>query len=298
MKILPSSNKLIKEMKDRSNRFVGFVKESSRRDKSIVFALSILFLLIFCAISADFVAPRPYWDQDLPKKLLPPSLEYPLGTDPLGRDVLSRIIYGARILLYSVSRVLLISTCIGLIMGLVSGYYGGIADLLIMRVVDLLLCFPHIILAFGMLAVLGVGLENAITAASIYYIGPFARLTRGQALSTKELLYIDNARVIGCSDMRIIFRHILPNIVSPLIVQVTFNAAGAILLIGALGFIGLGAQPPTPDWGTMMYEARGYMNISIYPLVFPGLAIFAAASSFNILGETLRDYWDIRERTL
>ncbi len=298
MKKLFHTNKMVRKLKDGSNQFADFVKESSRRDKSIIFALFILSLLIFCTIFADIVAPRPYYDLNLPNKLQPPSLEYPLGSDSMGRDILSRIIYGARILLYSVSIVLLISTSIGLTLGLISGYYGGVIDLITMRVADLLLSFPPIILAFGILAILGIGLENAIIAASISYIAPFARLTRGQVLSTKELLYVDNARAIGCDDTRIIFRHILPNITSPLIVQVTLNAAAAILLIGALGFIGLGAQPPTPDWGTMMYEARAYMNISIYPLVFPGLAIFASTSALNMLGEALRDYWDIREKTL
>ena len=278
--------------------FLTFFKESTRRDKWVVFAFLVLFVLIFLAAFAEYVAPYPYGEQNLPDHLLPPSLKYPLGTDPLGRDILSRIIYGARILFYSVSIVLAVSTGSGLALGLVSGYFGRLTDLITMRLVDLLLCFPPIILAFGILAVLGTGLENAIIAASIFYVAPFARLTRGQVLSAKEAQYVDNARMIGAGDKRIISRHILPNIVGPLIVQATFNAAGAILLIGALGFIGFGAQPPTPEWGTMMYEARGYMNVSIYPLLFPGLAIFAAASAFNMLGEALRDYWDIRERTL
>jgi len=275
-----------------------FVAQTCKRDKSVVFALLFFTLLLFSTVFADYVAPRPYWEGELSERLQAPSWRFPLGSDQMGRDILSRIIYGGRTLMYSISIVLAVSTSLGLLLGLLSGYYGGVVDILAMRTTDILLCFPPIILAFGILAVLGVGLENAIIASSIFFIAPFARLTRGQVLSAKELLYVDNAKVIGCADARIIFHHILPNIISPLVVQMTFNAASVILLVGALGFIGLGTQPPTADWGTMMYEARDYMNLSSYPLFFPGLCIFLAAFSFNTLGEALRDYWDIRERAL
>ena len=293
-----SSLSPLNKFRELKNQFVSFAVESSRRDKTVVFALFILSILAFCTMFADLLAPRPYWALSLPDKLLPPSLEFLLGTDHLGRDILSRIIYGTRFAMYSMCLVLLISTSVGLMLGLLSGYYVGIFDLFVMRIIDILLCFPPIILSFGVLVVLGVGLENAIISASIYYIAPVARLVRGQVLSVKESLYVENARMIGCGNIRIIFRHILPNIISPIIVQMTLNAAGVILLIGALGFLGLGAQPPTPDWGTMIYDARPYMNASPYPLFFVGLVIFATAFSFNIVGEALRDYWDIRERTL
>lgn len=293
-----STRSLLIRLKELKNSFIAFIMESSRKDKTVVFALLVLFGLIFCAIFADLIAPKPYWAIDLSNRLLPPSWEHPFGTDHLGRDILSRIIYGARLIIYSISLVLVISTSIGLMLGLISGYYSGIIDLIFTRIIDIILCFPPIILSFGILAVIGIGLENAIISASICYVAPVARLVRGQVLSAKESLYVENARMIGCSNIRIIFRHILPNIVSPIIVQITLNAAGITLLMGALGFIGLGSQPPTPDWGVMMYDARPYLNVAFHPIFFIGLAIFVTSFSFNVIGEALRDYLDVRERTL
>ena len=260
------------------------------------FALAVILGVIFLAAFADFVAPYSYHEGDLWKRLEPPVLEHPLGRDQLGRDILSRIIYGTRPLLYVMSVALFIAVPIGILLGLFSGYVGGPVDLTISRVIDTMLSFPTILLALAIVATLGPGLQNVVIAVGIAEVPIFARLVRGLALSERESLFVEAARGLGAGRARIMFRHILPNISGPIVVQMTFSAATAILWAAALSFLGLGAQPPTPCWGMMLYEAKPYLRTAPHSMIFPGLAILIVAFSINVIGEALRDYIDPKMR--
>lgn len=262
----------------------------------ICFALAVMLGVFFLAAFADFVAPYSYHEGDLWKMLEPPVLEHPLGRDQLGRDILSRIIHGTRPLLYVISITLLIAVPIGILLGLLSGYVGGLVDLTISRVIDTLLSFPTILLALAIVATLGTGLQNVVIAVGIAEVPVFARLVRGLTLSERESLFVEAARGLGAGRARIMFRHILPNISGPIVVQMTFGAATAILWAAALSFLGLGAQPPTPCWGMMLYETKPYFRVAPHSMIFPGLAIFIVTFSVNVIGEALRDYIDPKMR--
>ena len=268
------------------------------RDPITAFALVVVLSLFFFAATADWVAPYSYRDADLWRRLQPPSREHPLGTDHLGRDILSRIIYGTRPTLLVIAIAVVVAIVTGTLIGLFSGYFGGKVDLVVSRVIDALMSFPAILIALAIVAVWGSGLEKVAIAIGIAESSVFARLARGLVLVEKEQLYVLASRALGASSSRIIFRHILPNIAGPLIVQATFTAAAAILWEAALSFLGLGAQPPTPSWGLMLYEAKDYMRTAPHAIVFPGLAIFITVLSFNILGDALRDLLDPRFRRL
>jgi peptide/nickel transport system permease protein len=224
--------------------------------------------------------------------LLPPSLQRPFGTDNLGRCILSRIIYGGRIVIYTFVISTIIAGSLGITLGLMSGYFGGIIDHLVMRIMDILLAFPSIILALAIVGTLGVGLQNALLAVGISQIAPYSILVRGQVLPEKELSYVEDAKAIGASHVSIMFRHILPNIVGPIIVHSTFVMAGSLLRVAALSYFGVGAQPPAPDWGLMIYENSMYLRMAPHAIFFPGLCIFLVAFAFNKLGETIRDVFD------
>jgi len=271
------------------------MKDLMRRPTTC-FALIVIFGVLFCAASAELIAPFSYIEGDLWRKLEPPSMNHPLGLDELGRDILSRIIYGTRPLLYVVMATLLIATPIGISLGLVSGYIGGFIDQAISRIIDTLLSFPTILLALAIVAALGRGLENAVIAIGLAEVPVFARLMRGITLSERESLYVEAAKAFGASRVRIMFRHILPNASGPILVQATFSAVTAILWAAALGFLGLGAQPPTPCWGTMLTRAKEYFRTDPHAFLFPGLAIFLVAFSINVIGEALRDYMDPKMR--
>jgi peptide/nickel transport system permease protein len=249
---------------------------------------------IACALLAPLIAPYD------PIKMVPaaslsgPSLEHWLGTDLYGRDVLSRILFGASLSL----RVGLISVCIGALvgtlLGLIAGYYARIADEIIMRFVDAMLAFPGILLALVIVAFLGPGLTNVIIAVGIGLVPSFARLVRGCVLSAKQEDYVLSANVVGCGTVRIMIRHILPNIAPPLIVLATLSVAWAILNAAALSFLGLGAKPPTPEWGTMLSEGRDYLRVAPWITTFPGLAIMLLVIGVNLLGDGLRVALDPR----
>lgn len=262
----------------------------------VCFATTVILGVLICAAFAEFIAPYSYLEGDLARRFDPPSLEHPFGMDHLGRDIFSRIIYGTRLLLYVIGITLLVAISIGVLLGLFSGYIGGAVDQLFSRIIDTLLSFPTILLALAIVAALGPGLENSAIAIGIAEVPVFARLTRGLTLSEREALYVEAAKAIGASRFRIMFKHILPNVIGPIIVQATFSSVTAILWAAALGFLGLGAQPPAPCWGTMLYEAKGYLRIAPHAFLFPGLAIFVVAFSINVIGETLRDYMDPRMR--
>jgi len=248
------------------------------------------------ATVVEFIVPDIHNRPSLWRRLEPPSLEYPLGTDHLGRDILIRIIFGTKPVLLVIVISVIVAATLGTIIGLTSGYFGGRLDLILSRVIDALMSFPAILIALTIVAVLGPGLWKVAIAIGIAEASVFARLSRGLMIVEKEQLYVQAGKAIGASPTRIIFRHILPNIAGPIVVQATFTAASAILWEAALSFLGLGAQPPTPSWGLMLYEAKDYMIVAPHAIVFPGLAIFVTVLSFNIVGEALRDALDPRFR--
>jgi peptide/nickel transport system permease protein len=277
-----------------NSRPVLSMRRRFTEDKFAGFSLVIVIILFFTVAFAPLLAPYPYDEMALERKLQPPSWEFPMGTDSLGRDILSRLIYGSRIVVYVIGTTTLVAGLLGVVLGLISGYFGGVIDHLVMRISDVLLAFPSMIIALAVVSVLGLGLENLVTAITITQIAPYARLIRGRVLTVKELQYVENARTIGCSHWRIIIHHILPNSASPILVQAAFSAGSCLLSVAGLSFMGLGAQPPTPEWGLMLYEARPYMRYSPHAMIFPGLAIFLVVLSFNTIGEVLRDILDPR----
>jgi len=272
------------------------------RNKTAVAGLLIVTVFIVAAIFAPVLSPHDPVDASLYDQLKPPvwaqggsSLNI-LGTDDLGRDILSRIIYGARVsLLVAVVSVGLAFFC-GTLIGAVSGYYRGTLDNVIMRLMDILLSFPYILLAIVVVAYLGPSLRNAMIAIGITYVPRFARIVRGSVLEEGEKDYVLAAKSIGAKDWRIIFVNILPNCLGPLIVQTTLSFASAILDAAALSFLGLGAQPPTPEWGAMIASSRSLILRASWVMTFPGIAILLAVLGFNLLGDGLRDALDPRMR--
>ncbi|MDE3001080.1 MAG: ABC transporter permease [Gemmatimonadota bacterium] len=250
------------------------------------------FLLL--AVAAPIAAPHDPFAQNLYERLQPPSLAYPFGTDDFGRDVLSRVIHGARISLRVGVSAVLIALVLGVPIGLVSGYWGGALDQVLMRAMDLMLAFPSILLAIAIVAILGPGLENAMLAVGIVAVPQYARLVRASALSVRGQDYVQAVRALGAGDFRILSFSVLPNCLTPLIVQSTLGLATAILDAAGLSFLGLGAQPPAPEWGAMLTGGRELVLRAPWVLTFPGVAIFLTVLAFNLLGDGLRDALDPR----
>lgn len=251
-----------------------------------------LVLLVAVALLAPLLAPQDPLAQDLYGRLQPPSLEHPFGTDDFGRDILSRIIYGARISLRIGIVAIAAALAVGTVLGLWAGYLGGVVDTLIMRVMDLLLAFPSILLAIAVVAVTGPGIDNAIMAVSVVLIPQFARLVRSSVLSVREMAYVEAARALGAGQVRVLFVSVLPNCMAPIIVQTTLSLGTAILDAAGLSFLGLGAQPPTPEWGAMLAGGRELLLEAPWVMTFPGLAIFAVVLALNLFGDGLRDALD------
>lgn len=251
----------------------------------------LLFLLIFCAVFASWIAPYSPTEVDLFNTLTGPSAQHPLGVDNLGRDVLSRIIYGARTSLLAAGQASLIAAALGIVPGLAAGYFGGIVEAIIMRIADTVMAFPPLILAIGIVGVLGPGLTNAMIAVGILIAPRFLRLARGVTLSLRHQTFVEAARVGGTSNTRIVFGHILPNTLSPLTIQLAFTAGIAILAEASLSFIGLGAQAPTASWGSMVSDAVPFMEPQPLLIIVPGIVIALAVLSFNIIGDAIRDRW-------
>lgn len=252
--------------------------------------------LILIAIAAPLLAPFDPDAQDTSRRLEAPSNQHPLGLDDLGRDVLSRIVFGARVSLRVGFSVVLIGSMIGVALGAIAGYFGGGWDVTIMRICDILLAFPGILLAIALVAVLGPSLNNVILAlATINWVG-YARLVRGQVLKVREMEYVTAARALGARSPRVIMRHVLPNVINPVIVMATLGLAGAILAEAALSFLGLGVQPPTPSWGAMLTSGRQYLGIANHLAIFPGAAIMLAVMGLNFLGDGLIDALDPKYR--
>ena len=252
----------------------------------------IVLALIFMALFAPQIAPYDPFEINVPGRLQPPNRQHWLGTDDLGRDQLSRIIYGSRITLQVGIVSVGIALVGGSVIGLISAFYGGWVDMIIMRGIDIMLAFPYILLALAIVAVLGPSLTNAMIAIGISNMPGWARLVRGNALSIKENDYCMAANSVGCSDFQIMYRHILPNIVSPMIVLATLQFPAAVLSAAALSFVGLGAQPPSPEWGALLTGARVFIRTAPWLVNFPGVAIFITIIGFNLLGNALRDTLD------
>lgn len=277
-----------------------------RYNKSAVFGLVILIVLVLSAIFANYIAPNDpnpsppqlsnklkpgFWSEEAVKGM-------PLGTDALGRDVLSRVIYGARVSLSAGFIAVGIATFFGIILGVLAGYYGGTVDAAVMRIVDIMFAFPALLLAIVIVAVIGQGLGKAMVAIGIVYTPQMARIVRSSVLYIKEMEYIEVQKAIGSSNWRIILRHVLPNSVAPVIVYGTLMLATAILDCAALGFLGLGAQPPTPEWGAMLSKSYSYIvSGAWWAATFPGIAILLSVLGLNLLGDGLRDILDPRLRT-
>ncbi len=263
-----------------------------RKQRLAMIGGGILFLLLFVALCAPVLAPHDPMEQNLYARLEPPSLEHPLGTDDFGRDILSRMIYGSRISLRIGGASITAALLVGTLLGLWAGYWGGWADTLIMRCMDLFLAFPSILLAIAIVAVAGPGIDNAIMAVSVVLIPQFARLVRSSVLTVRETAYVEAARALGAGQMRILFVGILPNCMAPIIVQTTLGLGTAILDAAGLSFLGLGAQPPMPEWGAMLAGGRELLFEAPWVMTFPGLAIFIVVLAINLFGDGLRDALD------
>jgi len=260
--------------------------------------LLVLAVLAAVAVVGPWLAPYDPNAVDVPGRLAGPSWAHPFGTDNLGRDVLSRVLVGARVSLQVGFVAVGISLTAGLLIGLVAGFYSGAADALLMRTMDVLFAFPAILLAIAVLAILGPGITNAMIAIGIVYTPIFARIVRAATLVVSAQLYVRAARAVGAGDLRILLRHVLPNIAAPVIVQTSLSLAFAILAEAALSFLGLGVQRPDPAWGRMLAEGRDFVSQAPWMGIFPGLAIFATVLAFNVVGDGLRDALDPRQRSV
>jgi len=258
--------------------------------------LYIIILLLAVAAFAPLIAPMDPFVQDLAGRLQPLGVPgHLLGTDSLGRDILSRIIYGSRITLYIVTLVALIAPIAGLLVGTIAGYTGGFVDTVLMRITDIFLAFPRLVLALAFVAALGAGIENAVLAISLTAWPPYARIARAETLTIRNSDYIAAIKLQGAGALRIITKHIWPLCISSLIVRVTLDMAGVILAAAGLGFLGLGAQPPSPEWGAMISEGRKFILDHWWVATIPGLAIFTVSLAFNLLGDGMRDVLDPKE---
>jgi peptide/nickel transport system permease protein len=276
---------------------VGSLRRAARYNVLATSGLVLVAVFFVCAVFAPWVAPKDPAHIDLPARLMAPSPSHWFGTDELGRDVLSRIIYGARISMLVGSCVVVASLSLGLIFGSIAGYYGGITDrVLNVVVMNAFMSFPGILLAIAFVAFLGPGIFNLIFALSLGGWVGYARLVRAQVLAVREREFVEAARALGASNGRIIVRHILPNIIQPVIVQAAIGMAGAILAEATMSFLGLGVPPPTASWGTMLNDARSHLFDSPHLVLFPAAAVMLAVLSFNFIGDGLRDYLDPRSR--
>ncbi|VAW14119.1 hypothetical protein MNBD_ALPHA12-2189 [hydrothermal vent metagenome] len=264
------------------------------KDKKATFGLIVLSIFIFAALFAPLVAPYDPNSMDF-DMLLPPSWQFIMGTDDLGRDLFSRVIFGTQISLFVGVSTVTIALFFGVALGLAAGFFGGWVDYIIMRYIDLQWAFPNFIIAVYLVAVFGAGLLNVIIAISLAFVDDFARIARGMVLTIKKEQYVDAARVSGTPSFRILWRHVLPNALAPIIVQATVSVSYAILGEASLSFLGLGVEADTPTWGLMLADGRSFISRAWWLGLFPGLAIMLTVLSINFLGDGLRDYLDVRE---
>lgn len=275
--------------------------ERLRRDPVVLASLVLLLVMIGIALVPDHIAPHEPTEQNIVQRLLPPAWDatrgtatFPLGTDQLGRDLLSRMIYGARTSLGIAVAAVALSSVVGVLAGLIAGYYGGRVGNLIMRLADVQLAFPTILLAIAVVAALGPGIRNLILVLALTNWVAYARVTRGETLSIREQEFVEAARALGASDLRILIRHVLPNVLTSALVIATFGASNVIVLEAGLSFLGLGAPPAVPSWGGMLADGREFIATAWWLATLPGLAIFITVLSINLLGDFLRDVLDPR----
>lgn len=271
------------------------LKQNKAAMGSLVFITILVLIAVITAVFPQVLPHDPY-NGDMTKSFIVPCKQYWFGTDQLGRDIFSRILVGTRVSLTVGVVAVSISMSVGVCLGSIAGYLGGKVDTIIMRIMDIMLSIPSILLAIAFMAALGQGIDKAIIAISIVSIPEYARIVRGEILSVKENDYVQAAKVIGNNNGRIIFRHILPNVLSSIIVRATLGISSAILDAAALGFLGLGVQPPAAEWGDMLGRSRNFIFQSPYTLIFPGLAITLTVLAFNLLGDGLRDALDPKSR--
>jgi ABC-type dipeptide/oligopeptide/nickel transport system permease subunit len=282
----PAGHPALRRLGDSWRRF--------RRHRTAMVGLVLLASLFALALVAPLLTSSNPERQSLSQALRPLSAAHPLGTDHLGRDMLARLLYGGRLSLLIGFLAVGVGVAVGVPLGAVSGFQGGFTDLVIQRFADILLSFPGFLLALSLVAILGVGLQNVIISVGISAVPAFIRLVRGSVLSIREQVYVQAAEAIGQRRVAIIFRHVLPNAMAPVIVQATLSLGAAILVAAGLGFLGLGVQPPTPEWGTMLGEGRQYIFRAPGLTMYPGIVIFLAVLGFNLFGDGLRDALDPR----
>lgn len=270
-----------------------------RRNKLTSIALYVILAIVLIAIFSPYIIPYPEHISDeanIENKFVPPSGEHLFGTDELGRDIFSRVLFGTRVSITTAILAVGLAILIGIPLGAIAGFFGGAIDELIMRITDMFLSFPPLLLAIVLVSLLGPSLNNAILAIAVSWWPWYTRLVRGQAISLKERKFIQAAETIGTPDYKIILKHIIPNTISPVIVQASMDMGGVILTIASLSFLGLGAQPPTPEWGLMISISRKYFPDVWWYSIFPGLAIFVTVLAFNLLGDGIREILDPKTR--
>jgi peptide/nickel transport system permease protein len=294
MSTVNANARLLNQPATKPRNFASIVRHRLRRSYHAIAGATVLGIIVLAAIFAPITAPHDPLTMTMANQFQAPSWNHPFGTDEFGRDILSRVIYGAR---YSL-RVGVLATLLavggGTLLGLVAGYFGGWVDNLGQKLIDVMLAFPGLLLALVIIAILGTGLQNVLLALGIGGIPYYARLMRGQVLALKQREFVEAARVIGAGHPRVMLRHLFPNTLSPLIVIASLDLGASILAAAALSFIGLGAQPPTPEWGAMLSAGRDYMREQWWIASFPGLAIVVTVLGFNLLGDGLRDALDPR----
>ena len=292
------SNSTIDSSASATSRRQGFtqLRKLVWRDKKALIGTVVLTIFLIAAILGSLIAPYDPNGMDF-DMMEPPSWSHPLGTDDLGRDLLSRVIVGAQVSLFVGVSTVIIALVAGLVLGILAGYLGGWVDHIIMRYIDLQWAFPNFIIAVYLVAVFGTGLSNVIVAISLAFIDDFARIARGMVLSIKEEQYVAAARTVGVSDIRIMWRHILPNAAAPIIVLATVSVSYAILGEATLSFLGLGVDASTPTWGLILADGRSFISRASWLGIFPGLAIMLTVLSINFIGDALRDFLDVRETT-
>ena len=263
-----------------------------KRNKTAIAGVFILIFFTIVAVLAPYIAPYDPFEQDFLHSLEGPSQKHLFGTDEFGRDILSRVIYGSRISLQIGFISVFISMFAGTILGVIAGYYGSWPDMLIMRIVDIMLCFPYILLALVIMAILGPGIYNAMIAIGIVYIPKFARIVRSAVLNIRDEEYILAAKSMGAKDIKIMLKHILVNCMAPIIIQGTLSIGRAIINAAGLSFLGLGAQPPTPEWGAILSSGQNFLRGAPWVAIFPGIAIALLVLGFNLIGDGLRDAFD------
>lgn len=286
-----AEEKVLNEKTDISTPLSEFIRKFKKQKTALV-ALGFILFLVVLSFTSYHIAPYGINDYDYNSIMQSPTAAHWFGTDEFGRDLFSRIICGTGISLSVGLFSVTIAALVGTVLGLIGGYYGGIIDSIIMRICDALFAFPGIILAIAIVAILGNGMNNVIIAVAVFNIPKFARLVRGNTLATKNSVFVQAAKNIGAGDARILFRHILPSAVPDIIVQYSMSIGSSILTASSLSFLGMGAQPPTPEWGLLLSNGRTYMMNSWHITLFPGLAIFFTVLSFNLLGDGLRDALD------